>query len=159
MAFIAILLALLQAMSDAKVAVSYDKFKDKTLVHIDCKYCNNEFPFIGADYSTEGNFDKKPEHVAVTFLYYGTRTKYNNYELIVLADDQRYKPIASNRNLDILSGGVTEAIVALFTVDDFLKMVNSTTIEAKLGIYEFTFKPKVISEFRLLADHINDLSE
>jgi hypothetical protein len=163
--FAALTLALLAISTPcrAELTTKYDKFKDRTFIKTPDMYCGwgCAISSFQAYYSFPGQtISPKDTTVIFSFTYNGKQWRYlYDYDLVILADGDRITPTHSSRDRQIYSGSISEWIDAHISLEDFLKIAKASTVEAKLGAYEFSFTPKMRKEMLLLANLIPDHSD
>lgn len=141
------------------INTKHDKFEEETVYSTKLLSSNTGIELkMGAFFKKKDNIDALPPVVQVSFLSMSKDWLFlEDYNLIFLADSQRFRPIDSKAERQVRSGFVTEEIENLFTTEDFLKLAKSNDIEAKLGNVEFKLTDEQKKAIQAIAELIKAL--
>jgi hypothetical protein len=128
----------------------YDRFKDETTVMSAAAEITNRL-LLWFVYECKGDsteFDTRS--VFATFRANSPSPYARFHDVIFLADGLRIRPqfdVPPSASL----GNRSDLIVAMFDLDDFLKLIHSHSVEGELGTTEFTVKESDLEKWRTFA--------
>ncbi|HEY0006375.1 MAG TPA: hypothetical protein VGB17_16455 [Pyrinomonadaceae bacterium] len=146
------------------IETKYDKFKDETRVRV--KYLSVTNKKLGAidisaTYYYQGQTPSKPDSITLSFSSTSREWAFlNNRELAIIADGQRFLyDDAALVNARLNSGPYVESVSERLSVPlplaDFLKIINSKSVQMKLGRFDFSLAQDHLEALRDFASRMN----
>jgi hypothetical protein len=151
---------------DKKIEASYDKFKDETtislkslrplpIIHPVTLYIVPTFRFPGKTVSL-------PDHVSLWFYSTSKDWQFLDYrQLLVVADGERFDfgetaRVQSNVDANRYTRhvNVSETLGVMIPLNSFLKIINSKSVEIRLGQIEFKLAPDHLEALRDFASRM-----
>jgi len=118
----------------------YDKFTDKTTVSIGHTRVG---PLMVSPYAVHKGEKATEIYYFLVFARGGRDWQFlRNREAIFLVDGERMVLNAVGRDSKVISVGVTETLTYSFTREDFEKIANASSVEARIGGIEAKFGEK-----------------
>lgn len=132
-----LLCLLLTVPTLAQVNVTYDKFKDETLISTDSVRLDRTVLLAVKAL-------QKGETINYYLVFRSSSQSWlflRSHGLIFLADGERVDLGNGSHDGRVGRGSVTETMIYLIAKSDLEKMDKATSLEMKLGFLEATFKP------------------
>lgn len=143
-----------------EIQTEYDRFKDTTYVRL--RYLNvstglTERISIVATYSYKGTTPSVPENINLGFFSYSKEWRFlRDRGFIVIADGERLDFGQAERvSSDIHRGSVSELLAVSMPLEAFLKVVNASSLQIRLGYYELPLAPDHYEALKDFASRID----
>jgi hypothetical protein len=142
-----------------KITTEYDKFRERTdvqLAHTEVFRKGYKLRMT-ALYSYPGDSPSVPRSVTLAFNSTAPEWKHlRDTHITILADGRRYGParlVLVNARIEA-RGNVTEAVAVTVGVESFLRIVNSGSVEMRVGDAEFSLEYKLLEALRDFASRM-----